>query len=75
MTTGKASKETDVYSFGVVALEIACGRKPIDPEYRSSQITMVERGGPGYGYNTNSSQFTTSSASNSSPSTSLLYSK
>ncbi|BFG29160.1 hypothetical protein CerSpe_154340 [Prunus speciosa] len=165
MTTGKASKETDVYSFGVVALEIACGRKPIDPEFRSSQITMVAwvwelygegrvieaadpklcgdfekrqmecllivglwcahpdykirpsiqqtiqvlnfevplpilpskmpvasyfspplsfsilsgstdlEGGPGYGYNTNSSQFTTSSASNSSPSASLLYSK
>ncbi|GLT46157.1 hypothetical protein SLA2020_199340 [Shorea laevis] len=29
--TGKASKESDVYSFGVVALEIACGRKSIDP--------------------------------------------
>ncbi|BFG29852.1 hypothetical protein CerSpe_161260 [Prunus speciosa] len=42
MTTGKASKETDVYSFGVVALEIACGRKPIDLEFRSRQITMVE---------------------------------
>lgn len=26
---GRATKESDVYSFGVVALEIACGRKPI----------------------------------------------
>ncbi|CAL8151041.1 unnamed protein product [Prunus armeniaca] len=165
VTTGKASKETDVYSFGVVALEIACGRKPIDPEFGTSKNMMVEwvwelygqgkvieaadpklcgdfdekqiecllivglwcahpdykirpsiqqtiqvlnfevplpilpskmpvasyfspplsfsilsgstdlEGGPGYGYNTNSSQFTTSSASNSSASTSLLYSK
>ncbi|TQD73076.1 hypothetical protein C1H46_041389 [Malus baccata] len=42
VTTGKASKETDVYSFGVVALEIACGRKPIDPKLGSTQINMVE---------------------------------
>nr|KAJ0188494.1 hypothetical protein LSAT_V11C900502200 [Lactuca sativa] len=28
--TGKASRESDVFSFGVVALEIACGRKPIE---------------------------------------------
>ncbi|KAI5333146.1 hypothetical protein L3X38_023276 [Prunus dulcis] len=33
VNTGKASK---VYSFGVVALEIACGREPIDPKYGSS---------------------------------------
>ncbi|XP_050141463.1 L-type lectin-domain containing receptor kinase IX.1-like isoform X2 [Malus sylvestris] len=42
LTTGKASKETDVYSFGVVALEIACGRKPIDPKFGRTQINMVE---------------------------------
>nr|XP_008352687.2 L-type lectin-domain containing receptor kinase IX.1-like [Malus domestica] len=42
VTTGKASKETDVYSFGVVALEIACGRKPIDPKFGRTQINMVE---------------------------------
>ncbi|KAM5586153.1 hypothetical protein ABKV19_005186 [Rosa sericea] len=42
VTTGKASKETDVYSFGVVALEIACGRKPIDSRYEEKQINMVE---------------------------------
>ncbi|CAL9017122.1 unnamed protein product [Prunus brigantina] len=41
LNTGKASKESDVYSFGVVALEIACGRKPIDPKFGSSQINMV----------------------------------
>ncbi|XP_068311339.1 L-type lectin-domain containing receptor kinase IX.1-like [Pyrus communis] len=42
VTTGKASKETDVYSFGVVALEIACGRKPIDQKFGTTQINMVE---------------------------------
>ncbi|PRQ31166.1 putative protein kinase RLK-Pelle-L-LEC family [Rosa chinensis] len=42
VTTGKASKETDVYSFGVVALEIACGRKPIDHSYEEKQSNMVE---------------------------------
>ncbi|XP_062018246.1 L-type lectin-domain containing receptor kinase IX.1-like [Rosa rugosa] len=41
-TTGKASKETDVYSFGIVALEIACGRKPIDVNMERDQINIVE---------------------------------
>ncbi|XP_004301118.1 PREDICTED: L-type lectin-domain containing receptor kinase IX.1-like [Fragaria vesca subsp. vesca] len=40
VATGKASKETDVYSFGVVALEIACGRKPIDTRYEEKQMKM-----------------------------------
>ncbi|KAJ7943774.1 putative Kinase [Quillaja saponaria] len=31
VTTGRASKESDVYSFGVVALEIATGKKSVDP--------------------------------------------
>ncbi|XP_020409515.1 L-type lectin-domain containing receptor kinase IX.1 [Prunus persica] len=42
LNAGKASKESDVYSFGVVALEIACGRKPIDPKFGSIQSNMVE---------------------------------
>ncbi|ONI12624.1 hypothetical protein PRUPE_4G175700 [Prunus persica] len=42
VTTGKASMESDIYSFGVVALEIACGRKPIDLSLENSQIEMVE---------------------------------
>ncbi|KAM0968095.1 hypothetical protein ACFX2I_016454 [Malus domestica] len=36
--TWEASKESDVYSFGIVALEIACGRKPID----HTRVNMVE---------------------------------
>ncbi|KAK9077241.1 hypothetical protein SSX86_005578 [Deinandra increscens subsp. villosa] len=39
---GQASRETDVYSFGVVALEIACGRKPMDLKAPKNQIRLVE---------------------------------
>ncbi|XP_004292023.1 PREDICTED: L-type lectin-domain containing receptor kinase IX.1-like [Fragaria vesca subsp. vesca] len=42
VTTGKASKQSDVYSFGVVALEIACGRKPIDLNLENTRVDMVE---------------------------------
>ncbi|XP_059654635.1 L-type lectin-domain containing receptor kinase IX.1-like [Cornus florida] len=38
----KASKETDVYSFGVVALEIACGRKPINIKAKEGRISIIE---------------------------------
>ncbi|CAH2080583.1 unnamed protein product [Thlaspi arvense] len=40
--TGRTSKESDVYSFGVVALEIATGRKSLDPLEGDSQIGLVE---------------------------------
>ncbi|GAB2283000.1 hypothetical protein Dimus_017532 [Dionaea muscipula] len=40
--TGKASKESDVYSFGVVALEIACGRRPVEPREEPSKVRLVE---------------------------------
>ena len=42
VTTGKFSKESDVYSFGVVALEIACGRKPVEPRDEPSKVRMLE---------------------------------
>ncbi|KAH7851256.1 hypothetical protein Vadar_009122 [Vaccinium darrowii] len=41
-TTGKASKESDVYSFGIVALEIACGRKPVELTRGSGQVELLE---------------------------------
>ncbi|CAM8921956.1 unnamed protein product [Rhodiola kirilowii] len=41
-TTGKASKESDVYSFGVVALEIACGRRPVEERAEPTQVSLVE---------------------------------
>ncbi|GLU08077.1 hypothetical protein SLE2022_250030 [Rubroshorea leprosula] len=39
--TGKTGKESDVYSFGVVALEIACGRKSIEPTFEEQQASLV----------------------------------
>ncbi|KAL3515457.1 hypothetical protein ACH5RR_022359 [Cinchona calisaya] len=40
--TGKANKESDVYSFGMVALEIACGRRPINVRAQEDQVRTVE---------------------------------
>ncbi|XP_044499001.1 L-type lectin-domain containing receptor kinase IX.1-like [Mangifera indica] len=42
VTTGKASKESDVYSFGVVALEITCGRRPVETREEPSKVRLVE---------------------------------
>ncbi|KAF2295768.1 hypothetical protein GH714_033908 [Hevea brasiliensis] len=41
ISTGKASKESDMYSFGIVALEIACGRRAIEPDIDESQVRLV----------------------------------
>ncbi|KAL6283556.1 hypothetical protein ACE6H2_014485 [Prunus campanulata] len=51
---------------------------PVSFSILSGDVTGSERGQTeslSYGYNTNSSQFTSSSASNSSPSASILYTK
>ncbi|GLT98025.1 hypothetical protein SLE2022_155560 [Rubroshorea leprosula] len=47
--TGKASKESDIYSFGVVALEIACGRRSIEPRYDEDQASLVAWAWQAYG--------------------------
>ncbi|XP_026390929.1 L-type lectin-domain containing receptor kinase IX.1-like [Papaver somniferum] len=39
--TRKSSKESDVYSFGIVALEIACGRRPVEATTRVSLVEWV----------------------------------
>nr|DAD39321.1 TPA_asm: hypothetical protein HUJ06_013644 [Nelumbo nucifera] len=39
---GKASKESDVYSFGVVALEIACGRRAVEPSAGQGKVILVD---------------------------------
>ncbi|CAD5164742.1 unnamed protein product [Musa acuminata subsp. malaccensis] len=40
--TGKASKESDVYGFGIVALEIACGRRTIQPMEHPNKVRLAE---------------------------------
>lgn len=42
ISTGRASKESDVYSFGVVALEIATGRKAVNPPEKDSEMGLVQ---------------------------------
>uniref|UniRef100_A0A7N2MZF2 Protein kinase domain-containing protein n=1 Tax=Quercus lobata TaxID=97700 RepID=A0A7N2MZF2_QUELO len=42
VTTRRASKESDIYSFGIVALELACGRKPVNHEAPEDQVVMLE---------------------------------
>ncbi|XP_058099373.1 L-type lectin-domain containing receptor kinase SIT2-like isoform X2 [Magnolia sinica] len=37
--TGKATTSTDVFAFGAFMLEVACGRRPIDPQ---DEVTLVQ---------------------------------
>ncbi|XP_028801445.1 L-type lectin-domain containing receptor kinase IX.1-like [Neltuma alba] len=41
ITTGRASKESDLYSLGVVALELVCGRKPLNHRVPEDEINIV----------------------------------
>ncbi|KAK8575551.1 hypothetical protein V6N12_063222 [Hibiscus sabdariffa] len=41
VSSGKASKESDVYSFGVVTLDIACGRRSIEPKFQDSHEAVL----------------------------------
>lgn len=40
--TGKATDKTDVFSFGALALEVACGRRPIEREYPPEEVVLVD---------------------------------
>ncbi|XP_057845853.1 L-type lectin-domain containing receptor kinase S.4 [Cryptomeria japonica] len=40
--TGKPTTCTDVFAFGVLLLEVACGRRPIEPKYSPEEVVLVE---------------------------------
>ncbi|XP_057839506.2 L-type lectin-domain containing receptor kinase SIT2-like [Cryptomeria japonica] len=40
--TGKACPATDVFSFGIFLLEVACGRRPVEPTLQPEQVVMVD---------------------------------
>lgn len=40
--TGKATTGSDVFSFGALLLEVACGRRPIEPKARPEELVLVD---------------------------------
>lgn len=40
--TGKATKNTDVFAFGTFLLEVACGRRPIEPQRQGNDMILVD---------------------------------
>ncbi|KAL3839495.1 hypothetical protein ACJIZ3_024086 [Penstemon smallii] len=40
--TGKATTSTDVYAFGAFLLEVACGRRPVEPRASSETAVLIE---------------------------------
>ncbi|KAF3435180.1 hypothetical protein FNV43_RR22267 [Rhamnella rubrinervis] len=44
--TGKATTSTDVYGYGILLLEVACGRRPIEPQKNAEELVLA---GLGYG--------------------------
>jgi serine/threonine protein kinase len=40
--TGKATTNSDVYSYGALLLEVACGRRPVEPNRCSEELVLVE---------------------------------
>ena len=40
--TGRATTCTDVFAFGAFVLEVACGRKPIEPQGQPEEVILVD---------------------------------
>ncbi|CAK9205171.1 unnamed protein product [Sphagnum troendelagicum] len=41
-TTGKATTKTDVFSYGAFALEVACGRRPVDLSLSDAETILLD---------------------------------
>lgn len=41
--TGKATTCSDVFAFGALLLEVACGRRPIEPKAMPEELVLVDR--------------------------------
>jgi serine/threonine protein kinase len=40
--TGRATTSSDVFAFGTFMLEMACGRKPVEPEQSAEKMILVD---------------------------------
>ncbi|KAJ6904380.1 hypothetical protein NC652_022394 [Populus alba x Populus x berolinensis] len=40
--TGRATTSSDVFAFGTFMLEMACGRKPLEPEQSAEKMVLVD---------------------------------
>lgn len=40
--TGRATTSSDVYAFGALLLEVACGRRPIEPKALPEELVLVD---------------------------------
>ncbi|KAM7470434.1 hypothetical protein LguiA_008617 [Lonicera macranthoides] len=40
--TGKATSSSDVYGYGALMLEVACGRRPIEPQRGAQELILVD---------------------------------
>ncbi|KAJ9180690.1 hypothetical protein P3X46_008903 [Hevea brasiliensis] len=40
--TGKATASSDVYAFGALLLEVACGRRPVEPKALPEEMVLVD---------------------------------
>ncbi|GAV76555.1 Pkinase domain-containing protein, partial [Cephalotus follicularis] len=40
--TGKATTSSDVFAFGALLLEVACGRRPIEPKALAEELVLVD---------------------------------
>ncbi|XXG54541.1 hypothetical protein AAC387_Pa03g2392 [Persea americana] len=40
--TGKATTSTDMFAFGAFLLEVACGKRPIDPQFSAEEPILID---------------------------------